>query len=31
MRIRSVAVLTLVASSALAVSACGSLKQGNRA
>ena len=28
MRIRSVAVLTLVASSALAVSACGSLKQG---
>ena len=28
MRIRSVAVLTLVASSALAVSACGGLKQG---
>jgi len=28
MRIRSVAVLTLVASSALAVSACGSIKQG---
>ena len=28
MRIRSVAVLTLAASSALAVSACGSLKQG---
>ena len=28
MRIRSVAVLTLAASAALAVSACGSLKQG---